>query len=115
VQQQLAALDTARVALQLEIWPGQWMQWEVEERQPGEGREPDALPGWNTQLRLELPQLGELRAALTLGADGLRIRLEAAGAASAALLQAHGADLRAALAAAGVPSAAIAIARHEPA
>lgn len=113
VQQQLAALDSARVVLQLEIWPKQWMQWEIEEHQPGAGREPDAPQSWNTQLRLELPQLGELKAALTLGSDGVRIRLEAASAASAALLRDHRASLQAALATAGVPPAGIAIAQHE--
>ena len=113
VQQQLAALDTARVALQLEIWPKQWMQWEIEEHRPGAGREPDAPQSWNTQLRLALPQLGELRAALTLASDGVRIRLEAASAASAALLRDHRPALQAALAAAGVPPAGIAISHRE--
>jgi hypothetical protein len=119
VQQQLAALDTARVVLQLEIWPKQWMQWEIEEREPGAGGqtgaagEPEVPQSWNTQLRLDLPQLGELKAALSLGRDGVRIKLEAASAASAALLQDHRASLQAALATAGVPPAGIAIAHHE--
>ncbi len=113
VQQQLAALDGARVLLQLEVWPKQWMQWEVEEHHSGAGREADAPQSWNTQLRLQLPQLGELKAALSLGSDGVRIRLEAASAASAALLRDHSSSLQAALAAAGVPPAGIAIARHE--
>jgi hypothetical protein len=113
VQQQLLALDSARVVLQLEIWPRQWMQWEIEDRQPEAGREPGVPQSWNTQLQLELPQLGELKAALTLGGDGVRIRLEAASAASAALLQDHRSSLQAALAAAGVPPAGIAIAPHE--
>lgn len=114
VQQQLVALDSARVVLQLEIWPRQWMQWEIEEHRPGAGREPDAPQCWNTQLRLELPQLGELKAVLNLGGDGMHIRLEAASAASAALLRHHRASLQAALAAAGVPHKTIAIAQHEP-
>ena len=113
VQQQLAALDSARVLLQLEVWPKQWMQWEVEEHHSGAGREADAPQSWNTQLRLQLPQLGELKAALSLGSDGVRIRLEAASAASAALLRDHSSSLQAALTAAGVPPAGIAIARHE--
>lgn len=113
VQQQLAALDSARVVLQLEIWPKQWMQWEIEEHQLGAGREPDAPPSWHTRLRLNLPQLGELKAALTLAGDGVRIRLEANSAASAALLRDHRASLQAALATAGVPPAGIAIAHHE--
>lgn len=115
VQQQLAALDTARVVLQLEVWPRQWIEWEIEEHPSGAEREADAPQSWNTQLRLQLPQLGELKAALSLGPDGVRIRLEAASAASAALLQDQRGSLQAALAAAGVPPAGIAVARHEPA
>lgn len=112
VQQQLAALDSSRILLQLEIWPGQWMQWEIEDEQPGARREAHAPQSWNTQLRLELPQLGELKAALALNRDGVRIRLETDSAASAALLREHRADLHAALATAGLPPAGIAIALH---
>ena len=112
VQQQLAVLDGARVVLQLEVWPRQWMQWEIEDSPPEAGREPGAPQSWNTRLRLELPQLGELEAALTLAGDGVRIRLETASAASAALLQDQRGSLHAALAAAGVPPAGLAIAQH---
>lgn len=115
VQQQLSALDGARFAMQIEIWPRQWMRWEIDEEQPDTGREPDRPLSWNTQLHLDLPQLGELRAAITLAAESLRIRLETDSAASAALLQRHSAALHTALDAAGVPAAAIAIARHEQA
>jgi len=113
VQQQLAALDSAKVLLHLEIWPGQWMQWEIDDDRPGPGHDPDAPQSWNTHLRLELPHLGQLQAALTLGADGVRVRLEVDSAASAARLKDHRASLRAALGAAGVPATGIAIAHHE--
>jgi hypothetical protein len=117
VQQQLAALDAGKVMMQLEIWPKQWMQWEIEEHQSETGRDADAdqPQSWNTQLRLQLPQLGELKAALSLAGDGVRIRIEAASAGSAALLREHSTSLQSALAAAGVPPAAIAIAQHEQA
>lgn len=116
VQQQLAALDTAKVVLQLEIWPRQWMQWEIDEeqRERGSESEPDAPQSWNTRLRLELPQLGALTAALSLaGGGGVRIDIEADSAGSAALLQGQRASLRSALATAGVPATGIAIAHHE--
>ncbi|MBE0621508.1 MAG: flagellar hook-length control protein FliK [Burkholderiales bacterium] len=117
VQQQLAALDAGKVMMQLEIWPKQWMQWEIEEQQSGTGREADAdtPQSWNTELRLQLPLLGELKAALSIAGDGVRIRLETANASSAALLREHSASLQTALAAAGVPPAGIAIAQHEQA
>jgi hypothetical protein len=113
VQQQLAVIDTARIVLQLEIWPRQWLQWEIEDQPPAPEREPNAPQSWNTQLRLKLPQLGELKAALNLDGDGVRIRLEAENAASAALLHQHRSSLQTALAGAGVPPAGISIAYHE--
>ena len=116
VQMQLATLDTSVVMMQLEIWPKQWMQWTVEERPPdaqSDAQSEDAPQAdWNTRLRLVLPRLGELNAMLSFNASGIMIRVEADKAASAALLQAHGASLQATLAAAGLPSARSAITRH---
>jgi flagellar hook-length control protein FliK len=116
VQQQLAALESGKIVLQLEVWPKQWMQWEIEEREEraqDAAREADAPSSWHTRLRLDLPQLGELNAALTLSSNGVQIKLDAAKAASATLLDGHLASLHAALAAAGVPAAGIAIGFHE--
>jgi len=114
VQMQLATLDTSVVMMQLEIWPKQWMQWTVEE-QPTDANARDEgapQPDWNSRLRLVLPRLGELNAMLSFGAGGIMIRVEADKAASAELLQANGASLQEALAAAGLPSARISITRH---
>jgi flagellar hook-length control protein FliK len=113
VQQQLVALDTAKVAMQLEVWPAQWMHWEIEERQPDARREPDAPQTWITRLRLDLPRLGELEATLSLGSDGVRVALEAASATSTALLREQCASLHDALTTAGVAHAGIVIEQHE--
>ncbi|MBL8420640.1 MAG: flagellar hook-length control protein FliK, partial [Dechloromonas sp.] len=113
VQQQLAALDTGRVVLQLEVWPKQWMEWEIEEREPDSPRAPDALPDWQMRVRLDLPHLGEISAALRVHGDALRVEVSANSPRSATLLQENRAALEASLAAAGVPPAAIVIAaRH---
>jgi hypothetical protein len=113
VQQQLAALESGKIVLQLEVWPKQWMQWEIEERAPQSAAEPNAPSTWQTRLQLDLPQLGELNAVLTLGSNGVQIKMDTAIAGSAALMQDHRASLHAALADAGVPLAGIAIAHHE--
>lgn len=113
VQQQLAVLDSARMLLQIEIWPRQWMQWEIEEHQPGSGHSADAAQVWNTRLWLNLPQLGALSAALSLSGDSLRIRLETENAENAALLHEHRASLQAALTGARLPPASVSIAYHE--
>lgn len=113
VQQQLAALDTGRVVLQLEVWPKQWMEWEIEEREPDSPRAPDALPDWQMRVRLDLPHLGEVSAALRVHGDALRVDVSANNPRSVTLLQENRAALEVSLAAAGVPPAAIVIAaRH---
>ena len=114
VQQQLAALDAARCVLQVEIWPGQWMQWEIEDEAPGMPHTPDEQQTWKTALKLELPQLGSVRANLVLGAQGLLIQLAADDPQSTAVLRQQRGDLAQALDAAGLPAAIIAVAQHEP-
>lgn len=74
---QLMMLEGGPFLWQGLAWPGQWMQWLVEERQ-GDGHNPeDEMPRWRTQLRLTLPRLGEVTAELGVGARGLEIRLAA--------------------------------------
>jgi hypothetical protein len=112
VQQQLAALDLSAVLMNIEIWPRQWMRWTIEEHHSDEGAQQESQSNWSTSLHLELPQLGELNASLGFGLDGVRIRIQAANADSAALLQQHRADLQEALAAAGLPSASFVVTHH---
>jgi hypothetical protein len=120
VQQQLAALETGRLVFQLQVWPDQWMRWEIDEEaqnasaqaQPGDN---EAKQRFQTRLHLELPKLGELDATLSFDAAGLSVRLDAAQASSADVLQDNRASLRAALADAGIAATDIAVARHGPA
>lgn len=57
-------------------WPGQRMDWLIEERPGGEGGEEEA-PQWQTELRLSLPQLGGVAAEIVLQPRGLKLRLAA--------------------------------------
>jgi hypothetical protein len=59
-----------------QAWPGQDMQWLVEERPSGDGAEGDA-PQWHTELKMRLPRLGDVAAELRLSAQGLQISLTA--------------------------------------
>ena len=115
VQQQLAALETGRMIFQLQVWPDQWMRWEIDEEAQSENTqagESGAPQRFQTRLHLDLPQLGALDATLTFDAAGVRVRLDAAKASSAEVLQDNRASLRAALADAGLPTAEISVARH---
>lgn len=112
VQQQLGILESGRIAIQLEIWPMQWMQWEIDEQLQDGLSELETSPGWHTQLRLDLPNLGSLDAALALGSNGLRIEISTPSAQSAELLHDNRTILQTLLTEAGVPPAAITIANR---
>ncbi len=79
IQQQLNTLDTRQMVWQGMVWSGQNMEWVVEERdarnREGGGEE---IAQWQTKLRLHLPNLGTVSAALAFTRDGLRINLAAA-------------------------------------
>jgi hypothetical protein len=79
VRQQLEALDTRQVMWQGQVWPGQAMDWRIEERSAREQGSGDIeQPEWQTSLHLVLPQLGEISARLILHPQGIRIQLGAA-------------------------------------
>lgn len=77
VQQQLESLATQQFSWQGQVWPGQTMEWQIEDR----GTHADSHPEgneyrWLTTVRLNLPQLGEVKATLQLrGQNEIDIRL----------------------------------------
>ncbi|MCX7175119.1 MAG: flagellar hook-length control protein FliK [Proteobacteria bacterium] len=104
VQQQLDAAGTQRLIWHGEVWPGQTMQWEIEWKDQGGGNSgQDDTEPWATTLRLNTPRLGEVEAALRLGAGGVHIALSTPLGASADDLRAGAPLLEQALASAGVP------------
>jgi hypothetical protein len=104
VQQQLDAAATQRLAWHGEVWPNQAMDWEVvreDERGPESGQADET--GWRTTLRLEMPHLGRVEAALRLTAAGIHVSVSAPDDAGAAGLREAAPRLASALEAAGVP------------
>jgi hypothetical protein len=104
VHQQLESLATQNYVWHGQVWPGQHVEWEIEDPERdrhGEGDE--AGPDWNTTLRLTLPRLGGVEARLHLTAAGIALRLLADDPAAVAALQAAHGRLDEALAAADVP------------
>ena len=113
---QLNAHEQGRVAWQGQLWPGQDLHWDVQRKDedaPGRGGDDggDAANGatWQSSLRLRFGALGEVSARVVLSGSQLHIRLDAADAATGAQLEAHGARLYDALAAAGTPLSTLAI------
>lgn len=73
---QLMMLEGGPFVWQGQVWPGQLMQWRLEEHSEGEAASVQGSE-WRTELRLTLPRLGEVSAQLGLSAQGLRLQLNA--------------------------------------
>jgi len=103
VSQQLDALATQQFVWQGQVWPGQTMEWQIED--PTGGRREAAAEGrdWNTTLHLTLPRLGRVEAQLKLTASGVMVRLLATDPESQAALAADKDALARGLDAAHVP------------
>lgn len=115
VQQQLDAAATQHIVWRGEVWPTQFLQWEIEadSQQREEGA---AAPGeqWSTRLKLTLPHLGEVDAVLVLTPEKVSLHMTATAPGSLVLKQGFG-ELATAFAAAGLPPLFAGAGSHEPA
>jgi hypothetical protein len=103
---QLNVLEQNRYVWQGELWPGQHMEWEIEE--DGSNGNPQNPEGgnqasWNSTVRFQLPSLGKISASIHLSGGRVQVRLATDSAAAASRLQAHGKELSDALDGAGSP------------
>jgi hypothetical protein len=114
VQQQLQTLDSRQLVWQGQVWQGQSMEWRVQERGAREGGVGEVeMPHWQTSLRLKLPRLGDVQAALAFTPQGLRIDLKAADAGTADAMRGAQDKLRGSIEAAGLNVLAMSVERHE--
>lgn len=102
VRQQLEAIDSRQVMWQGQVWPGQTMEWQIEERSARTPGSEMITPEWQTSLHLVLPQLGEISARLMLQPNGIRVQLDATDPASASLLAEQRAALQQGMEASGL-------------
>lgn len=102
VQQQLGVLDNRQLAWQGQVWPGQVMDWRVEEGPERQGSPSEEAPEWRTRLHLRLPRLGEVSAVLGLSGGGIRVDFRAVDPGAARTIKAHHPALYDALQAAGL-------------
>jgi hypothetical protein len=114
VQQQLNALETRQVFWQGHVWPNQRMDWEIHEETPRQSAASyeDSGKQWATQIRLDLPNLGEVAAMLRFSSNGLSITLDAAGDKTRALFGSASSQLSAALAERGIKVSSTLVAPH---
>lgn len=102
VHQQLDALATQQYVWHGQAWPGQHIEWRIEDPN-GDGDGSGDAREWHTSLHLTLPRLGGVEAHLYLGASGLALRMQADGEDAAKALQDGRPALESALEAIGVP------------
>lgn len=115
VQQQLNALETRQVLWQGQVWPNQKMDWEIHEETPRRSAAEYDSAGaqWATQIRLDLPNLGEVAALLRFNQHGLSITLDAADADTRALFGSASSQLAATLAERGINVFSTLLASHD--
>lgn len=113
VHQQLDALATHLYVWHGQAWPGQDIEWIIEDPQDEGGGEAEAEQTWDTSLRLTLPRLGGVEARLHLTPAGVALRLRVDDEAARAALDAGGPALAAALEAANLQLTGLVVERSD--
>jgi len=103
VQQQLSALETHQVLWQGQVWQGQEMRWEVHEESPRRNAQGVEEGQWNTQINLDLPNLGGVSARLSFNGNALNLTLDVSDAQTRDKLGNASSQLLAALSERGIP------------
>lgn len=75
IRQQLSALESGHVAWRGQVWPGQFMEWQVGDGASRSEEDSEVPRTWRTELKLTLPNIGELLARIELGANGVKVRI----------------------------------------
>ncbi|HML77619.1 flagellar hook-length control protein FliK [Geobacter sulfurreducens] len=101
IKEQLTTLATGQFTWNGQVWPGQDMEWKVEERE-ADGRGSSAERSWQTEVALDLPRLGSVRATLSLGSSGVTVNLAARNEETVATMKEGRPRLEEALDAAGI-------------
>jgi hypothetical protein len=91
VQQQLTTLETGHLFWRGEIWQDQPMEWDINEhsQEKEKENESDQVAQWRTQLRLSMPQLGDITATITLNAQSINIKINTSQQDTARLLKSN--------------------------
>ncbi|MGP1717893.1 MAG: flagellar hook-length control protein FliK [Methylophilus sp.] len=77
VAQQLQVLEQQRLAWHGEVWPGQNMHWEISERESSaQSADDPTLNAIQSNLKLQLPQLGEVTVRITMVNGRFSIRVQ---------------------------------------
>ena len=116
VHQQLEALATQQYVWHGQAWPGQAIEWVIEDPQDpdAQGDGEQTKKNWNTTLRLTLPRLGSVEAQLHLTPAGVALRLRTDESTTMSALDARASELASALEAANLKLTGLVVERqHE--
>ncbi len=111
IRQQLSVLESGHAQWRGVVWPGQVMEWRVsqdtreahaQDEQATSRESGEAQLSWSTELRLVLPNMGEVTARIELDAGGARLRLAADTPAHAQTLRENATSLADRFGAAGI-------------
>lgn len=102
---QLNTLEQQRVVWHGEVWPGQQMEWEInqdapEQQQPGD-QESNSTPSWHSVVRFNFEHLGSVSASIRLIGQQIHMQVSTNNDITAAALRSNGGILSDAMAAAG--------------
>jgi hypothetical protein len=112
VRQQLEVLANQSFAWRGEVWPDAPMNWEISRREAWQELDGTDHPEhWATRLTLNLPQLGEVQARITLAGDQLVMHLVSPQ--SHGLLSDHTEELRARYRAQGLQLSQLSVAAFD--
>lgn len=106
---QLLLLEGGPFLWQGFAWPGQWMEWQVQERPAGEGGGGEESDTWATELRLTLPKLGGVTARISLAGERLTLGLDAGDEETRVAMRTALPELEQALTAAGLKPAGLSV------
>jgi flagellar hook-length control protein FliK len=87
VRSQLDVIEQRQILWQGQAWPGQALEWRIEDPPPRAASHDEPTP-WTTHLRLSLPRLGEVSAEINLSAGHVRVHLAAQAEAPADAMRA---------------------------
>ena len=74
VQHQLQTLENGQILWQGQVWPGQTMQWQIENDQsPSPQGSAQESAGWKSQMLLDMPALGQMN--IQIGIVGKQVRI----------------------------------------
>lgn len=113
--QQLETMATHQMQWQFQAWPGMNVQWSLvdpDQEEGGSAAQGDEIKAWRSNLRLQLPNLGEIDAQLILSPQGLSIRLDTDNQATAQQMKLASQNLVDAMEASGISMNSLMVSQH---